>query len=446
MRKRRARRGYESRIIRTALFATLPLAITCIILLSSGDFRPRAWWTTAVVIGASLFMSTWLLRERLVTPLRTVSNLLAALREGDYSLRIRPTEGDDAFGELYVEANAIRDIFQERRLEAESATALVREVVATIESAIIVFDDQESLRLANRFAETLLARPAERLTGMSAKALGLDELIADERENVVEHAFPGGHGRFRISVTSFRDRGRRHKLAVISDLSRTLREEERLAWQRLVRVLGHEINNSLAPIRSIAESLGVLVVQEPLPHDWRDDVSRGLSIIAGRADALARFTTAYSRIAHLPIPQLTSLEVSSLVQAVAVTETRVTVRVEQGDPATIRGDRDQLEQALINLLKNAGDASLETGGSVSMGWRRNGAWLEITVADEGPGIAAAANLFVPFFTTKRGGTGVGLVLARQIAEAHNGALELRNRNDVQGCIATLSLPISRDAQ
>lgn len=441
MKKRRVAAGYETKLVRTALAATLPLALTCVILLLSGGFSARAWWTAVAVIALSMFIATWLLRERAVTPLRTLSNLLSALREGDYSLRARSASPDDALGEAFIEANALRDLLQERRLEADAATALLREVLASIDSAIFVFDDALRLRLTNRAGERLLVRPSERLIGESAERLGLDELVLAEEERVTERTFPGAGGRFRIRSTPFRDRGRQHRLLLLEDLSRALREEERLAWQRLVRVIGHEIHNSLAPISSISDSLRRLISNDPLPHDWREDVERGLTVVGNRADALTRFTTAYARIAHLPVPALAPVDVGRLLARVSATETRVPVRVADGPATVVQADPDQLEQALINLLKNAAEASLERDGEVLVEWHTRAGAVEIRILDEGPGISGSENLFVPFFTTKPRGSGVGLVLARQIAEAHSGSVELRNRTDAEGCAATLTIPV-----
>jgi signal transduction histidine kinase len=227
----------------------------------------------------------------------------------------------------------------------------------------------------------------------------------------------------------------------MSDLSRALREEERQAWQRLLRVLSHELNNSLAPIRSLAGSLASIVARDPLPGEWRDDVQRGLSVIGARAEGLTRFLQAYSQLARLPRPSLRPMSVAETVRRVAGLETRTSVAVAGGPDVTIRADRDQIEQLLINLVRNAADAALECNGGVSVAWTANGESVEISVTDEGAGISGTANLFVPFFTTKPGGTGIGLTLARQIAEAHDGALTLSNRPPpARGTIARLRLP------
>ena len=244
--------------------------------------------------------------------------------------------------------------------------------------------------------------------------------------------------------SSFRERGVAHQLLVVADLSRPLREEELKAWQRIVRVLGHELNNSLAPIRSLAGSLVDLLARAPRPDDWQDDMRRGLAVITARSESLGRFMDGYARLARLPPPSLRSLDVGSLVRRVAGLETRLPVAVIPGPAVLIRADGDQLEQLLINLIRNAVDAALETGGGARVGWGRLGGdragALEVWVEDEGPGLPSTSNLFVPFFTTKQHGSGIGLVLSRQIAEAHGGTLTLENV--VPGCKARLRLPLA----
>jgi nitrogen fixation/metabolism regulation signal transduction histidine kinase len=230
---------------------------------------------------------------------------------------------------------------------------------------------------------------------------------------------------------------------VLSDVNIPLRQQEREAWQRLIRVLGHELNNSLAPIKSIAGSLERITAQDPLPEDWRDDMRRGLTIIATRTDALSRFTTAYTALARLPRPNLQPIELSALVERVARLETRKPIHVQPGESVSLHADPDQLEQLLINLMRNAVDAVLETGGNVQVSWLQNSHRVSVFVEDEGPGLANPSNLFVPFFTTKPQGSGIGLVLGRQIAEAHGGTLTLEPRVGARGARATLTLPSSR---
>jgi signal transduction histidine kinase len=202
------------------------------------------------------------------------------------------------------------------------------------------------------------------------------------------------------------------------------------------------LNNSLAPIRSIAGSLASILARDPLPNGWQDDAQHGLEVIGDRAAGLARFLQGYSQLARLPQPVLQPTDIGDTVRRVAGLETRVAVGVEAGPEVTMLADRDQLQQLLINLVRNGADAVLETGGSVRLAWFATKDSVEISVIDEGTGISGTANLFVPFFTTKAGGTGIGLTLARQIAEAHDGTLTLTNREEPErGTIARLRLPM-----
>jgi nitrogen fixation/metabolism regulation signal transduction histidine kinase len=253
--------------------------------------------------------------------------------------------------------------------------------------------------------------------------------------------FPGGSGKWEIRRTSFRERGLPHQMLVLSDLSRALREEESEAWRRLVRVLGHELNNSLTPIKSIAGSLEGMMSMESADEDWREDMKRGLAVIGGRAEALNRFMGAYARLARLPKPQLERVDVGACVRRVMRLETRVRIELVEGPKVFIQADGDQLDQVLINLLHNAADAALETAGGVSIGWAVGKNRLDVWVEDDGPGLADTTNLFVPFFTTKPKGSGIGLVLSRQIVEAHGGTLTLENRRTAPGCEARLRLPL-----
>jgi signal transduction histidine kinase len=206
-------------------------------------------------------------------------------------------------------------------------------------------------------------------------------------------------------------------------------------------VIGHELNNSLAPIKSISGSLTSLLEKEAPPPDWRDDTLRGLAVISSRSESLSRFMAAYARLAKLPQPKFQVVDVGALVRRVAGIETRLTVAVERGPELTIRADADQIEQLLINIIRNAVDATLETGGGVRVRWQRTGSYVDIMIQDDGPGLSNTTNLFVPFFTTKPGGSGIGLVLSRQIAEAHGGTLTLDNRETGSGCEAHLRLRV-----
>jgi two-component system nitrogen regulation sensor histidine kinase NtrY len=442
-RRRGLKVSLDSQIVIFALVAGFPAVLVALLLLWSTTHAPKVEWTLTVIILGFWLGFSFALRSRVVRPLQTISNLLAALREGDFSIRARGYRKADTLGIVMAEINDLGATLQEQRLGAVEATALLGKVVQEIDVAVFIFDGNRILKLVNRAGERLLAKPSDQLVGLGAANLGLVDCLEAAETRLLEISFPGGSGRWELRRTTFRQDGLPHQLLVLSDLTRALREEERQVWKRLIRVLGHELNNSLAPIRSIAASLDRLLARAPRPEDWEEDMHRGLAIIGNRGEALSRFMEGYARLSHLPPPQLQPLDVSTWIRRVAGLETRLTISVNEGPDLAIQADGDQLDQLLINLLRNGVDAVAAAGGGVTVGWAATAAQLEVWVDDEGPGLPNTGNLFVPFFTTKPHGSGIGLVLSRQIAEAHGGSLTLANRNDRQGCRALLRLPTHR---
>ena len=441
---RKTRIKFEKRVTLLSLAAGFPGIALCAFLLWYGNYSAQVQWTVDLLLVLLWLGISFNLKQRIVRPLQTLSNILAAIREGDFSIRGRRALTGDALGEVMLEVNDLGQTLREQRLGAMEATALLRTVMHEIDVAVFAFDGEHRLRLVNRSGERLLAQPSARLLGRTSEELGLSECLnrpAGSGPHTMQMVFPGGVGRWDIRRSTFREGGAQHQLLVLTDLSQTLREEERTAWQRLLRVLGHELNNSLAPIKSVAGSLADLMRRDPEPADWREDMHRGLAVISSRADSLARFVESYSKLARLPPPRLEPLQIGTLVSRVASLETRLPVNVVSGPDVLVRGDDVQLEQLLINLVRNAVDASMETHGRVEVGWQQNNGNVEVWIRDEGPGLASTANLFVPFFTTKAQGSGIGLVLSRQIAEAHGGALTLENRKQARGCEARLRLPL-----
>ena len=436
---------HETRILLLAALGPLPAVAAALALVWTGPYSTQlAWTVTAVVLGVWA-ASTSALHQRVVFPLRTLSNMLAALREHDFSLRARGARADDPLGEVMLEVNALGETLREQRLGAVEAAALLRRVMAEIDVAVFAFDSAGTVRLVNQRGERLLGAPAERLVGQPAEAVGLAACLTGDAPRIIDATFPGGSGRWELRRSTFLERGLPQQLVVLSDLTRALREEERQAWQRLVQVLRHEVNNSLAPIHSLAQSLAATLDRQPKPHDWEQDLREGLDVIAERSKSLNRFMSAYVRLTRLPKPTLQPVQVHQWVRRVVALETRLPVQVAGGPELTIRADPAQLDQLLINLVANAVDAALETGGGVAVSWQKaktdTADSAEVIVEDEGPGVANASNLFVPFYTTKPQGSGIGLVLSRQIAEAHGGSLSLESRRSGRGARATIRLPL-----
>ena len=363
---------HQQRVPLLALLTAAPATAVALVLLWTGDFgfAARAWLTA--LLAAAALAGAAAVRGQVVNPLQTLANLLFGLRSGDYSLRPSGGRSDDALGLVLLEVGELGRTLREQRLGSLEAAALLRTVMGEIDVAVFAFSADGRLRLVNRAGERLLERPAERILGLRADQLGLEACLGGEAPRTFQHAFPGATGRWEVRRRSFRQGGRPHELLVLSDLSHALREEERQAWQRLVRVLGHEINNSLAPIHSIAGSLRELLRADPAPPDRDDDLRQGLEVIGGRSAALTRFMASYARLARLPPPRPGPVDVGAWVRRVAALELRLRVEVRPGPPCTLTADGDQLDQLLINLVRNAADAALETGGGVRAGWTADG--------------------------------------------------------------------------
>ncbi len=367
-----------------------------LILIWTGGHTPRLQWTLTIFIAAAWLGFAFTAEQRVIFPMRTLSNLLAALREGDFSIRARGASRDDVLGEVLREVNALGDTLHRQRLGALEATTLLRKVMEEIDVAVFAFDGDSRLRLVNRAGERLLNRPAVRLLGHTADQLDLAGCLSMKESSIESIAFPGKSGRWEIRRGSFREGGLIHQLLVISDLSAALREEERQAWQRLIRVLGHELNNSLAPIKSVAENLASTLKRPTRAHDWEEDMERGLTVIATRSDSLGRFMSAYSRLAKLPPPSVRPTEVGAWIRRVAGLESRIPIKVSAGAGTSHRG-------GCRPARSTAHQFSAQCGGCVAGdGWRRDrglecrGALCGCLGARRGAGDTQSRELVRPF--------------------------------------------------
>lgn len=432
------------RIQLLAFLTGFPGLAATLVLLFHGGYSPKVYLTVLVLACSAWLYFAIRLQYRIIHPLQTASNMLSALREGDFSLQASYSHGEDPLGQLMLEINLLTQVLSEHRISAMEAHKLLDKVMDEIDAAVFTFDPNRKINLANQAAHNLLRKPKSDLQGKYAGELNLDSALDSPPNAIIPNPDTGLPGKYTVRRGTFRVNGEPYQLLILIDVSKSLREEELHAWKRLIRVLGHEINNSMAPIMSISDSLRSQAKRVSIEDEAWDDVIDGLEIISQRANSLTRFVREYATLAKLPPPCKSSVQIGHLIQRAAklCDGNRIHIMADCRQDIVIQADPDQLEQALINLCKNAVEATQQTRGDVKISWQLRGDLFFLYIDDSGTGIANPNNLFIPFFSTKQDGSGIGLTLSRQIIESHDGSLELANRTDQQGCRATIILPAS----
>jgi PAS domain S-box-containing protein len=425
---------------RVSMLGAIPAIALAALFVAGGGSRTE--WLALSACAIAVIVAAQIVKRSVSHVLNTMANVVSAVHDGDFSVRGKSHRDHEDVAFAFNAINSLADVLREQRLSAFEATALLRKVIEAIDASIFAFDEDRRLRVVNPAGERLLGKHAERLMGRSAEELSIDAWLSGESPRKVIVDLPGGKGAWELRHGVFRQGGRAHTLVVVADVSRLLREEERQAWRNIIRVVSHEVNNSLAPIASIAQGL-TTALERPAPPAVAD-LESGLGVISRRSASLKRFMENYGRLARLPAPELETIDVEAWLHRVARLEQRVPVRLRGTRNVIVEADEGLVEQALINLVQNAADASIAAQTPIEIEWsldeRRE---LTILVMDNGPGIADSAALFVPFFTTKPAGTGIGLVLSREIIESHDGRLTLENRKDAKGCVAKIVLPRAR---
>ena len=439
---------FERRLLFSVLMTGAPAVILSLFLLWRNNYS-----LDHKVEGSALVVLLWLVlsvstRDGVVNSLRVLSNVVSAMKDEDFSFRATEAISGDALGDLALEINNLSRAIAEERLGSLETASLLRKVMAEAGAIIFALSPDNRLRIINRAGLRFLGKQEAQVLNRSVQELGIEDLVEGPPGDVVSRFDSGAETRWIVRRASFRQSGEPHRLIVLTEASEALRAEERVAWQRLIRVLSHEINNSLAPIGTIARTLGRMVSHTRLPMPISEDLGHGLEVISERADSLSDFLQSYTRLAKLPVPEREPVPLGNLLRRVVTLEPRVNVKLITGPDIYVYVDPDQMEQALINLVKNAADSVLLASGgqispdAVTVSWAIHSRDAEIWVRDEGIGLTDTQNLFVPFYTTKPSGSGIGLLLSRQIIEAHQGALILRNRVDCTGCEVQVTLPKS----
>ncbi len=371
--------------------------------------------------------------------IRTLSNLIESMIDGDYSLRGR-LQTNQAFQELFNLINQLSDTLARHKFEAKESRLLLEKVLEQMHAMVLATDQQGKIVMVNASATKYIFQGAKDVLHQILSATPLGTEISQAEPGIVKFSTEPLNGEYFLVKEPFLAQGQPHQLYFITNAERLLVEQERKAWQSLVRVLSHEMNNSMTPITAISQSMQTKLSDLSTAID-RQSLKEGVNIINERAKSLTSFIASYSQLSHLPKPNKISVELFQVLQVTAALFPKLTTEIADSCRLTLFVDKQQFEQVLINLFKNAleamaGQASALLAVSVSSDEFNT----LISFTDQGCGIANFDNLFVPFYSTKASGSGIGLALCRQIMFNHNGQICISNRQEAQGVEVRLTLP------
>ena len=418
----------------------IAIAVTGIVATAIATWLLSRWlqpWAAALlsaaVIGGIVATVIWRALVPMRALFRALAGTVASYRDGDFSFGITWDKASDLI-ELVDAHNALGNALREQRLALVQRELLLDTMVQNTPVSMVLVDASHRVVLGNLAARRMLGE-GRRLEGRA-----FDAVLASTDPAVREAFERGGDGMFSVcsdddediyhlSRRSFRLNGRPHELVLLRQLTAELRRQEVQTWKKVIRVISHELNNSLAPIASLAHSSSEL-----LRRGQTERLPEALATIEDRARHLEGFIRDYARFAKLPTPRTTPVEWQHFAAQLR-SQVEFTLELQPHDGVT-RIDIAQMEQAVLNLLKNAHESGT-SAGEVRLSIRRTPDSWRIEVLDRGSGMndAVLANALLPFYSTKRHGTGLGLALAREIAEAHGGRIALLNRDGGGLCVA-----------
>jgi len=436
--------SFEKQLTQLSLIACLPVFFLLIFMMVYAEISTPLVLLTILLCSIIIIYCHTKIHQISAYQFRSICNLLDAMIQGDYSLRARTSEGDTALNELVDSVNSLAQRLTKQRTESVESQFLLQTVIKHIDVATIALNDNNEFAFINPAAENLLGLAVNNKEITSSDQLEQLKHLERGCSKVMNLTFNKQQGKFNVHMEEFREEGKQHKLLFLTDVSRLLRVEERNAWQSLVRVISHEINNSLAPIASISETLKRMMSKQQNIEMHKENLVDGLSIIAQRANNLTNFVNSYKQIAQLPEPKKSKTNIRELINKVIPLYQNNNIHIIPSDDVSLLIDPVQIEHVLINLIKNAIESvnTTKNDGNIEISWKLEQRKFQLFISDQGAGISNESNLFVPFYTTKKQGSGIGLVLCRQILEVHNGQLSLKNKTNETGCLATIDLPIS----
>lgn len=397
-----------------------------------GDYDTLESITIAVLVVVPWLVMVVMHYQLSIRPWRAVVNILLSFKERDYSIRSPAAPLDDVVCIVLSELNAIADSLSLSRSDVIDTQHLLSRILAEVDVAVFLFNQDNEIVLANRYASSLFSVNPESLQGKTLESLGLEFAKYSAPTSLHEHAFPTRKSRWLVKHSSYRQQGQPHQFILLADIGKNLRQEELEAWQKLIRILSHEINNTLTPLKT-----SVAVMRRTLPRvvqaqEDQEDMIESLDIIDNRIDSLNRLVNDYGQMARLPKPNRQMASITDLCRHVIRSFEQQGVVLMKGDDIRMNIDPAQIEQVVVNLIKNAVEANHDVS-RVEVHLSKDENQTRLCIDDFGHGIENMDNVFVPYFTTKPQGSGIGLIISRQIIEAHGGSIRLLNHPDHDGC-------------
>lgn len=438
---------------RAILVASVPLAFFTIVLCIQLNFSPYFIAIFSLFEFTAIAYAIYITQHELGYRLRSLTSVVEGMLQGDFSLKARQELTSSGLSSLVNSINTLSHELSSHKLANIEKRALLEKIITQIDIGVITADEDGNVSAINRAAIVMLQIEQE----SPIKTLQQIPLTLPDKPGkaLVHLQFGEQFKKLYVQVDSFREFGSDQTLILITDMNHVLRQEELKSWESLVRVISHEINNSLAPIASLSNSLIDIVNhcdfnQPDALQDAREDITSSAKIISDRAKSLTDFIAQYRSLTHINQPQREVITIRALVNPILPLFAPQKIMLEGDADLVCALDSTQIKQVLINLLKNAveaiqhpdaGDALAAITIAVAVIQFPQGNKLRIDIIDSGCGIRHNQNLFVPFYTTKAQGSGIGLALSRQIIELHQGSLRIFNRETAQGCCARIELPL-----
>jgi two-component system nitrogen regulation sensor histidine kinase NtrY len=440
----------ERRFSWLIIASLLPTLVLFIAMGIAWDFTLLAWSTIGLLLGIIYSCLVIALYRLVITPFYSLTSLTEALKMEDYTLRAKSPFSQGIVAKLFGELSSLSQNLQVSKTRYDQQMFLLYGLIEQLESPVLVLNQDDQLQHANPAVSLLFSVPWQTLKQSPAQKLGLKKLNGfwgfDENN-------PLNIGKkWQIRQSEYKENNNNYQLLMLNNISQELQKNEQQAWQNIIRILNHEVRNSLTPISALSQNL------LDMPDLSAEQCQQAIKIIDNRSNNLLAFIDSYSDLAKLPLPNAQQFDLAELLHDIGNLVQQVTIKL--SSPLIIKADKGQLEQVLLNLIKNAKEAQLsktkinkdveqesETNKDIEVHVLKSEKQVVIKVLDQGCGIANTANLFIPFYTTKETGSGIGLALSRQIIANHQGELTLTNRTDIAditdatGAVATIVLPL-----